>query len=124
MRFTLQYPIAHAGYSPALLAADGMRKVVAAAEAAGFDSIAFTEHPAPSQVITHCRIGRQIDGTPVGLIGRVCLAGARQQFGTGGPIWLIVGQSLVHRMRVEAGEALFRPLRLGNGDGVVDCHYW
>jgi probable F420-dependent oxidoreductase len=49
VKFTLQYPIAHAGYSPALLAADGMRKVVGAAEAAGFDSIAFTEHPAPSQ---------------------------------------------------------------------------
>ena len=49
VKFTLQYPIAHAGYSPALLAADGMRKVVVAAETAGFDSIAFTEHPAPSQ---------------------------------------------------------------------------
>jgi probable F420-dependent oxidoreductase len=49
VKFTLQYPIAHAGYSPALLAADGMRKVVTAAEAAGFDSVAFTEHPAPSQ---------------------------------------------------------------------------
>jgi len=49
VKFTLQYPIAHDGYSPALLAADGMRKVVGAAEAAGFDSIAFTEHPAPSQ---------------------------------------------------------------------------
>ena len=49
MKYTLQYPITHAGYSPALLAADGMRKVVVAAESAGFDSIAFTEHPAPSQ---------------------------------------------------------------------------
>lgn len=49
MKFTLQYPIAHAGYSPALLSAGGMRRVVVAAEAAGFDSIAFTEHPAPSQ---------------------------------------------------------------------------
>jgi alkanesulfonate monooxygenase SsuD/methylene tetrahydromethanopterin reductase-like flavin-dependent oxidoreductase (luciferase family) len=49
MKFTLQYPIAHGGYSPALLAADGMRKIVVAAEAAGFASIAFTEHPAPSQ---------------------------------------------------------------------------
>jgi probable F420-dependent oxidoreductase len=49
MKFTLQYPIAHAGYSPALLTAAGIRKVVTAAEAAGFDSIAFTEHPAPSQ---------------------------------------------------------------------------
>jgi probable F420-dependent oxidoreductase len=49
VKFTLQYPIAHAGYSPALLTADGMRKVVVAAETAGFDSIAFTEHPAPSQ---------------------------------------------------------------------------
>lgn len=49
MKFTLQYPIAHGGYSPALLSADGMRKVVVAAEAAGFGSVAFTEHPAPSQ---------------------------------------------------------------------------
>ena len=49
MKFTLQYPIAHAGYSPAFLAADGIRKVVVAAEAAGFSSIAFTEHPAPSE---------------------------------------------------------------------------
>jgi probable F420-dependent oxidoreductase len=49
LKFTLQYPIAHAGYSPELLAADGMRKVVVAAEGAGFDSIAFTEHPAPSE---------------------------------------------------------------------------
>jgi probable F420-dependent oxidoreductase len=49
VKFTLQYPIAHAGYSPAFLTAGGMRKVVKAAEAAGFDSIAFTEHPAPSQ---------------------------------------------------------------------------
>jgi len=49
VKFTLQYPIAHPGYSPALLAADGMRKVVLAAEAAGFGSVAFTEHPAPSQ---------------------------------------------------------------------------
>jgi alkanesulfonate monooxygenase SsuD/methylene tetrahydromethanopterin reductase-like flavin-dependent oxidoreductase (luciferase family) len=49
VKFTLQYPIAHAGCSPALLTEDGMRKIVVAAEAAGFDSIAFTEHPAPSQ---------------------------------------------------------------------------
>jgi probable F420-dependent oxidoreductase len=49
LKFTLQYPIAHAGYSPALLAADGMRKVAVTAEVAGFDSIAFTEHPAPSR---------------------------------------------------------------------------
>ena len=49
MKFTLQYPIDHAGYSPAFLAADGMRQVVVAAESAGFGSVAFTEHPAPSQ---------------------------------------------------------------------------
>jgi len=48
VRFTLQYPIAHPGYSPALLQPDGMRRVVIAAEEAGFDAIAFTEHPAPS----------------------------------------------------------------------------
>ena len=49
MKFTLQYPIAYAGYSPAFLTADGIRKVVVAAEAAGFGSVAFTEHPAPSE---------------------------------------------------------------------------
>jgi probable F420-dependent oxidoreductase len=49
VKFTLQYPIAHSGYSPALLSADGMQKVVRAAEAAGFGSVAFTEHPAPSR---------------------------------------------------------------------------
>lgn len=49
MKFTLQYPIAHAGHSRAFLSAEGMRKVVVAAETAGFDSVAFTEHPAPSQ---------------------------------------------------------------------------
>jgi probable F420-dependent oxidoreductase len=48
VRFTLQYPIAHPGYSPAMLRPDGLRRVVTAAEAAGFDAIAFTEHPAPS----------------------------------------------------------------------------
>jgi probable F420-dependent oxidoreductase len=49
MRFTLQYPIARAGYNPSFLTAIGITRVVAAAEAAGFDSIAFTEHPAPSE---------------------------------------------------------------------------
>jgi hypothetical protein len=42
VKFTLQYPIAHAGFSSALLGADEIRKVVVSAEAAGFDSIAFT----------------------------------------------------------------------------------
>jgi probable F420-dependent oxidoreductase len=49
VRFTLQYPIAHPGYDPALVEPDGLRRVSQAAEAAGFDCLAFTEHPIPSQ---------------------------------------------------------------------------
>ena len=55
MRFTVQYPIhpapAHAssGYADALLEPESIIRFATAAEAAGFDALAFTEHPAPSQ---------------------------------------------------------------------------
>lgn len=48
MRFTVQYPIAHAGYDPAYLDPDVVVRFARAAEEAGFSAIAFTEHPAPS----------------------------------------------------------------------------
>jgi probable F420-dependent oxidoreductase len=55
VRFTVQYPIhpapTHAarGYAEELLEPDSIRRFAAGAEALGFDAIAFTEHPAPSQ---------------------------------------------------------------------------
>jgi probable F420-dependent oxidoreductase len=48
MRFTVQYPIAHAGYDPGLMSAQALLAAARTAESAGFDAIAFTEHPAPS----------------------------------------------------------------------------
>lgn len=55
MRFTVQYPIHPApayaidGYSPELLEPASIARFAVAAEQLGFDAIAFTEHPAPSQ---------------------------------------------------------------------------
>src|SRR3981189_2816301 len=49
MRFTVQYPIAHAGYDSAYLDPAVMTRFARAAEEAGFSAIAFTEHPAPSE---------------------------------------------------------------------------
>lgn len=55
MRFTVQYPIHSAptyvshGYSAELLEPASIARFAAAAERLGFDAIAFTEHPAPSQ---------------------------------------------------------------------------
>lgn len=49
MRFTLQHPIASASCAPAFLEPDNVARLARAAEAAGFDAVAFTEHPAPSQ---------------------------------------------------------------------------
>jgi probable F420-dependent oxidoreductase len=55
VRFTVQYPIhpapayAITKYSPELLAPASIGRFAAAAERLGFDAIAFTEHPAPSQ---------------------------------------------------------------------------
>jgi probable F420-dependent oxidoreductase len=55
VRFTVQYPIDPApaysidGYSPELLEPAAIARFAVAAERLGFDAIAFTEHPAPSQ---------------------------------------------------------------------------
>ncbi|GAA4507732.1 MULTISPECIES: TIGR03619 family F420-dependent LLM class oxidoreductase [Nonomuraea] len=49
MKFTVEYPISAPGYDPALVRPGGMRRVVRAAEEAGFAAVGFTEHPAPSK---------------------------------------------------------------------------
>jgi probable F420-dependent oxidoreductase len=49
LRVTVDYPASVRGYDPGLLSPDGMRRVAVAAEEAGLDAIAFTEHPAPSK---------------------------------------------------------------------------
>lgn len=48
MKFTVEYPVSAPGYDPDLVRPAGMRRVVEAVEAFGYDAIAFTEHPAPS----------------------------------------------------------------------------
>jgi probable F420-dependent oxidoreductase len=48
VRFTLQHPIASATCAPAFLEPANLARLARAAEAAGFDALAFTEHPAPS----------------------------------------------------------------------------
>jgi probable F420-dependent oxidoreductase len=48
MRFTVQYPLAMPGYGADFLTAKGIARFARAAEEAGFDALAFTEHPAPS----------------------------------------------------------------------------
>jgi alkanesulfonate monooxygenase SsuD/methylene tetrahydromethanopterin reductase-like flavin-dependent oxidoreductase (luciferase family) len=48
VKFTLQYPLNH-GYDARLLDPATMTRFVTTAERAGFDAVAFTEHPAPSQ---------------------------------------------------------------------------
>lgn len=47
IRFTIQYPMNH-GYDRRFLDPEVMASYARAAEQAGFDAIAFTEHPAPS----------------------------------------------------------------------------
>ncbi|AGP61247.1 hypothetical protein M271_49425 [Streptomyces rapamycinicus NRRL 5491] len=48
MRFTVEHPIGKPGCAPELYGPEGLRAFARAAEEAGFDAIAFTEHPAPS----------------------------------------------------------------------------
>lgn len=48
MRFTLQHPIASASCAAPFLEPRNVIRFAAAAEAAGFSAVAFTEHPAPS----------------------------------------------------------------------------
>ena len=48
MRFTLTYPLLHHPAPPELFTGAAVAEVARAAEAAGFDALAFTEHPMPS----------------------------------------------------------------------------
>lgn len=49
MRFTITYPMHRHPYNPELVSGDGIAAVAAAAEAAGFNGLGFTDHPAPPQ---------------------------------------------------------------------------
>jgi probable F420-dependent oxidoreductase len=49
MKFTITYPLVAHPSDPALLSRDSVLRFARAAEAAGFDGIGFTDHPAPSQ---------------------------------------------------------------------------
>jgi probable F420-dependent oxidoreductase len=48
VKYTVQYPLVHPGYGPELRLAASIAAFARAAESAGFDAVAFTEHPAPS----------------------------------------------------------------------------
>ncbi|MCW2580077.1 MAG: hypothetical protein JWR82_1678 [Blastococcus sp.] len=48
MRFTVEHPVGQPGCAPELYQQEGLAAFVRAAEEAGFDAVAFTEHPAPS----------------------------------------------------------------------------
>lgn len=48
MRFTVEHPVGQRDCDPELYGPEGMTRFVRAAEEAGFDAVAFTEHPAPS----------------------------------------------------------------------------
>lgn len=49
MFFTITHPMHTHPYNPELVTGDGIATVAAAAEAAGFHGLGFTDHPAPSQ---------------------------------------------------------------------------
>ncbi len=49
MRFTITHPLVTHPYHPDLVSGTGITRVALAAEAAGFDGMGFTDHPAPSQ---------------------------------------------------------------------------
>src|SRR5215203_5822740 len=48
LRFTVEHPVGQHGCAPELYQQDGLAAFVRAVEEAGFDAVAFTEHPAPS----------------------------------------------------------------------------
>jgi probable F420-dependent oxidoreductase len=48
MKHWFTYPLIAHPYNPAFVSRDGLVRVAQAAEAAGFDGIGFTDHPAPS----------------------------------------------------------------------------
>jgi probable F420-dependent oxidoreductase len=49
MRYAITYPITSHPYNPELVSGPGVGEVAAAAEAAGFHGLGFTDHPAPTQ---------------------------------------------------------------------------
>jgi probable F420-dependent oxidoreductase len=49
MKFTVQYPLTVQGYSADFLGPQAMSRFARAAEEAGFDAVAVTDHPAPSE---------------------------------------------------------------------------
>lgn len=49
MKFAITHPMHSHPYNPELVTGAGIARVAAAAEAAGFDGLGFTDHPAPSQ---------------------------------------------------------------------------
>ena len=49
MRYAITHPIITHPYNPELISGSGVATVAAAAEAAGFDALGFTDHPAPTQ---------------------------------------------------------------------------
>jgi probable F420-dependent oxidoreductase len=57
MRVTVEYPVD--GAAPALLARAGMSEVARRADALGYDAIAFTDHPAPTQAWLESRAGHE-----------------------------------------------------------------
>lgn len=48
LRYTVEHPVAQSGCAPELYGQEGLAAFVRAAEQAGFDAVAFTDHPAPS----------------------------------------------------------------------------
>jgi probable F420-dependent oxidoreductase len=48
LRFTVEHPVGQSGCAPELYQQEGLAAFVRTAEEAGFDAVAFTEHPAPS----------------------------------------------------------------------------
>src|SRR5215210_6743976 len=48
MRFTVQFPLVRPGYAAELCEARNISRFARVAEDAGFNAVAFTEHPAPS----------------------------------------------------------------------------
>jgi probable F420-dependent oxidoreductase len=49
VRFTVEHPVGQAGCAPELYQGDGLATFLRTAEDAGYDAVAFTEHPAPSR---------------------------------------------------------------------------
>jgi hypothetical protein len=49
LKLTVQYPVAVQGYTPEFLGSQAMTRFARAAEAAGSDAIAVTDHPIPSE---------------------------------------------------------------------------